>query len=80
MPSITLTIMIVPLLPQLPALARVITIRGILPPSSPARVGKGHVPMLVKRDALATATIALWKRGWSPWLRLEVPASPAVKV
>jgi hypothetical protein len=46
------------LLPQLPALARVTTIRGILPPLLPVREDKCHVPKLVARDANAALTMS----------------------
>ena len=55
-PLILDPIILLPL--QLPALARVATIRGILPPSTPDREGIYHVPMLVKRDANAALTMS----------------------
>ena len=43
---------------QLPALARVTTIRGILPLLVPVREGKYRVPKLVSRDAIATSLVS----------------------
>ena len=70
--------LILPLPPQLPALARVPTIRRTLPPLLPVREDKFRVPKLVARDSIETASDILWKRGWAarPWL--EAPASLAV--
>ena len=66
-----------------------VTTQRFLPPFLPGDCPFDVLGPMVRRDAIAIAimspllvmvTASLWTRGWSPWPRLEVPASLAVIV
>jgi len=70
------------------SLERVKTLR-YLPPLPPGDSPFFVMGPMVVRDAIAIPTMSplifvitasVWRRGWSPWPRLEVPASLAVMV